>query len=433
MARPTNKGKRTKTFDEVVKEQQKTNEKLDKIDRNIDNFITLWYSSKLDEMEEMRERISPTEKIRPTPNSPVPERVEGLNFGLGALVAGVTAAVAGFTLGFSDFLNGILKVLKIDLGKIFTTWSKTIRNLFTGIGSKANTLFLRMGSLLDPILSFFSKMKSFLGIDGVITKVITKISGMFQPIKAFAQSFGATFTKFFGFFRLLGRAFLPLTAAIEVGSSIMNEITKFEDSTTLTEKFLAILKGVTKGIANIVLIPFDLLKGGLEWILDNVGLENYTTKIKSFSFKDSFEKIIDLVSNFLSNVGKGAIAAISAVIPGGDTPMDAFVRQVVSVGDRGSKNLRDIRGRNSDRSIEDRLDRESKINLTRISGDKSRQNITDEIIRQTNSAVNNNVNIVTTNQVSAPTTTQNNVSNTQQFALSSPVTNNGTRSNAYSW
>jgi hypothetical protein len=65
--------------------------------------------------------------------------------------------------------------------------------------------------------------------------------------------------------------------------------------------------------------------------------------------------------------------------------------------------------------------------------DAVRPAATDEIGRQTMASVGKSGSIVVTNvnNVNAPTTTQNNVSSTSSDQMSSPVSGNGSRSDAY--
>jgi hypothetical protein len=441
-----------------------TNETLQRVDRRLDNFITLWFANKMDEMEMMRERIAPPAPTVPSEDTKPKDDVKGLDFGLGFLVAGVAAAVLGFAAGIGDALNKGLKFFKIDLGAKFIAWGAKFKAIFSAEGAIGKAV-AKVGTFFKPMTDFFGRIGAFLGKGGVIGKVFAKIGGFFQPIVTFVKGFGATFAKFFGFFRVLGRVFLPLTAAIEVGMAIFKELTSLGDGADILDKFFAIAKGIQKGIANIVLIPLDLLKDGVSWLMEKIGLGNFSKLLDSFSFSDLFGKLVDTMFNVLEGFARGAVAAIMAIAPGGDSPAQAFMKEWNNVmsggtgsaptvetmqvdtdangntvakkvsGARGGRtNLAEMTPETLTQSI---VTANRKSTADRLSKSSMREEVTGSIAKGTVTAGEGaTVNITNVNNVNAPTSTQNNVSNgtsRRESRSLSPVHNNGYISSMYSF
>ena len=452
------------TLDDVVLEQMQTNETLQRVDRRLDNFITLWFANKMDEMEMMRERIAPPAPTVPSEDTKPKDDVKGLDFGLGFLVAGVAAAVLGFAAGIGDALNAGLKFFKIDLGAKFIAWGAKFKAIFSAEGAIGKAV-AKVGTFFKPMTDFFGRIGAFLGKGGVIGKVFAKIGGFFQPIVTFVKGFGATFAKFFGFFRVLGRVFLPLTAAIEVGMAIFKEMTSLGEGADIFDKFLGLAKGIIKGLQNIVLIPLDLIKDGVSWLMKKMGFGNFSKLLDSFSFSDAFGILVDTMFNVIEGFARGAVAAILAIAPGGDSPAQAFMKEWNNVmsggtgsaptvetmqvdtdangntvakkvsGARGGRtNLAEMTPETLTQSI---VTANRKSTADRLSKSSMREEVTGSIAKGTVTAGEGaTVNITNVNNVNAPTSTQNNVSNgtsRRENRSLSPVHNNGYISSMYSF
>ena len=453
------------TLDDVVLEQMQTNETLSRVDRRLDNFITLWFSNKMDEMEMMRERIGESAPAVPAEGSKPEENVKGLNFGFAAIVAGLTGAVVGFVAGFGETLNKILKMFRLDIGAKFLKWSNKLKAIFSADGAIGRAV-AKVGTFFKPMTDFFGRIGSFFGKGGVIGKVFSSIGKFFQPIVTFVKGFGATFAKFFGFFRLLGRVFLPLTAAIEVGMAVFKELTSLGEGADIFDKFLGLAKGIQKGIANIVLIPLDLLKDGVSWLMKKMGFDNFSKLLDSFSFSDTFGVVIDTIFNVLEGFARGAVAAIGAIMPGGESPASAFMKEwnnvmsggsgsapkvesaseeEVSTGVSSSRSRVKSRGAGSRTTVaeltpetlsDSTVSANKKITADRISRSTDREELSGAIARSSISAGEGaTVNITNVSNVNAPTTTQNNVSSSSGAGnyILNPTNSFGIRSSQYSW
>ena len=327
------------TLDDVVLEQMQTNQTLERIegplvgalksiDRNLDNFITLWFANKMDEMEMMRERISGDsgpDVDGGSDNDKDKDTGKLKLSGLAMLAAGLTGAVAGFAAGIADTLWTLLKTFKADFAARLTRWGQAIKTFFSSEGALGRA-WQSIKNGFKPVTDFFTRMGNFFKTEGAFGKAIGGIAKFFKPITDFAKAFGQTFMKFFGFFRIIGRIFLPITAAFEVISSLYNELTTMAPGSDFLDTFYAVARGIVKGIANIVLVPLDMLKDGISWLMKKLGFENFAELLDSFSFSDTFGQLVDTVTNFLEGLARGAMAAIGAIMPGGESPIEAFMR-----------------------------------------------------------------------------------------------------------
>jgi hypothetical protein len=326
----------TITLDDVVLEQMQTNQTLERIegpligtlkslDRNLDNFITLWFASKMDEMEMMRERISGDsgpDVDGGSDNDKDKDTGKLKLSGLAMLAAGLTGAVAGFAAGIADTLWTLLKTFKADFAARLARWGQAIKTFFSSEGALGRA-WQSIKNGFKPVTDFFTRMGNFFKTEGAFGKAIGKVAKFFKPITDFAKSFGRIFSKFFGFFRIIGRIFLPITAAFEVISSLYNELTTMAPGSDFLDTFYAVARGIVKGLANIVLVPLDMLKDGVSWLMEKLGFENFAKLLDSFSFSDTFGQIIDWLSNFSEGLLRGIGAAVKAALRF-QNPIEAF-------------------------------------------------------------------------------------------------------------
>ena len=88
------------------------------------------------------------------------------------------------------------------------------------------------------------------------------------------------------------------------------------DSFTFSGGVDRFVEGITEDplgmIAKVVMLPYDLIKGGISWLLGKFGFKGGAEALDNFSFGDTFGKLIkgelnlmDKVMNFFSKLGKG--------------------------------------------------------------------------------------------------------------------------------
>jgi hypothetical protein len=181
----------------------------------------------------------------------------------------------------------------------------------------------------------------------------------------------------FGFGRILGRLFVPITVLMSVFDTFKGALSgfdKYKDKGFLEGIIGGLFGGISGLLTGLIGMPLDLLKSGVSWIASKLGFENFAEQLNSFSFSDMisnlFTSITDTIVGFIgsikdsiadigigatiANVGfellkifkkiatfplavaAGAVAGLAAAWPGGDTPGEAFMKgfnKVQSFGD----------------------------------------------------------------------------------------------------
>ena len=254
----------------------------------------------------------------------------------------------------SKFFKGI--------GFLITTFKAPFKKLFDGIKTTFQMTINVLGGLFDKAIKFFT------GADG------TKFAQLGDRIREFFAKEGPL-SRFFSFFQKLQGFFVKLGRII--GSKVLFPIFgvigglqgMFEDigdDMEKGERFIRGYVGFIRGAFKILIGEFlDLLLITIPaFVIKKMGFEEAAERMKGFSFAEFFDEIYLTVADFLVTnintirdaindigfggiiknmllslaavfakiidfpvaVGKGAAAAFSALKPGGETPVDAFLK-----------------------------------------------------------------------------------------------------------
>ena len=279
--------------------------------------------------------------------------------------------------------------LNPEVGKFFKAISTTFTNItkqfkagFEGLKVARNSvgqftklnIFAKFGSFFRTLLKPFIFIgKTFASL----FKIIKSAFGVIRTGGSFISSFFSTFGSFFRTFALIGsKLLIPLQVVIGV---VSGAIQAFKDASGTAggflDKLIAGVGGFVKGAFNaLISMPLDLLKSGVSFIASKLGFENFAELIDSFSFTDLFSSMFDGITSFVTGVkdiivgiftfdgdtikkglgsiggiiagiGKffvavaaGGLAALGALLPGGESPGEAFVRKYKEVMATGSDN-----------------------------------------------------------------------------------------------
>jgi hypothetical protein len=101
--------------------------------------------------------------------------------------------------------------------------------------------------------------------------------------------------------RVFGRLFLPLTIIMGLVDGIRGFIDGFKNTEgNMFSKIIGGLIGGIKGIINgLIMMPLDMLKGAVAWILGKFGFDGMAEGLKSFSFQEMFSQFVDMFTNTL--------------------------------------------------------------------------------------------------------------------------------------
>ena len=267
---------------------------------------------------------------------------------------------------FADFMKGVVRFVnngRIYIGvlslevfekaqkafKSFTNFMKPVTNFLVATGKVLRQSDIVAGALnaasravssftrfLSPVLNFFSGTSKVLGPAMKAITPILRIGGrvflgpilaVIDFIQGFIKGFGGedgSLIKglFFGLTEIFkGFVTYPLDL-IKSGISWLLGKLGFKvaedalDSFTFSGGVDRFVEGITEDplgmIAKVVMLPYDLIKGGISWLLEKFGFKGGAEALDNFSFGDTFGKLIkgelnlmDKVMNFFSKLGKG--------------------------------------------------------------------------------------------------------------------------------
>ncbi len=262
-------------------------------------------------------------------------------------------AVTAFGVAAAGFVSG----LAASFSKMFNFFG------FKKIGTFFNTASMKAWDKSRLMIEkFITRFKSFTGLMGNFSKG----SKMLQPIiQGVTKALG-----FVGkFASILGKLFWPIQIVMTLWEGLKGGMEGFKkyEGDGLINQIMGGLLGFIEGVAAFLIgWPLDLLKSAVVWIGDKLGFD--MSFLESFSFEDiigslgttmydyilgGIQYIKDVFANidigaylsglvdramnglkavwakivsFPKAVGAGSSAAIKALVPGGDSPKEAFTK-----------------------------------------------------------------------------------------------------------
>ena len=192
----------------------------------------------------------------------------------------------------------------------------TTKNVFTQIGAFFSRIQAWTKGIGGPVRQFNTKTKTLgkeLKMFGSSTRGMVKaLGGGFKTMKSFFgfirvifnpiwAGFRSAFVVFKNFGRVVGRLFMPLTIIMGLVDGVKGFIDGFKNTEGgMFKKVIGGLIGAHKGIINgLIMMPLDMLKGAVAWILSKFGFDGMAEGLKSFSFQEMFSSFIDMFTNTL--------------------------------------------------------------------------------------------------------------------------------------
>jgi len=206
-----------------------------------------------------------------------------------------------------DSIKAAFKTLgtKIKGNKVFKTLSTSIDNFFAGFKNVGKV----MGAVKTPVA--IKEFKTLSGkIGATIGKITKPIMSLFKSLSGLS-SVGKTIKpivekskKFASLAKgILSKVLLPLFVIFDFISGFIEGFRSKgeDDSRGMLEKiFDGMVQGAVEVIRGIFIIPLDLLKSGLSWLLGKLGFSEAEKLLDSFSFNEMYDKMIAIYKNFFS-------------------------------------------------------------------------------------------------------------------------------------
>ena len=449
------------TLNDLLESQEETNLRLDEIDNRFLEFFAMLRADKLDMLEIMSELKDQRPAVPAVPPASVTPEGDGGGmglpaFGFASLVTGLGVALTASWAAYIKGIKDLFKTLGTSVSKAFRGLGrfvvkympdkimKSIRGFVAGISMQFDILkdSFKNSKFGTAIQNGITRVRSFItSIGEFFTSIGTKMSGFgggfrekMKPIIDYIGKFKPLFEKVFSIFRALGRIFLPLTAMIEVGMGIFREVSALEEGAGFMDYIEAGIKGIIKGLGRLVTMPLDLLKDGISWIAGKLGFDQVEGMLDKFSFTELFDKMVDGVAEIVKKifmfpvaVAAGGKAAVLAIAPGGESPIEAFGRafsETMSSGDAPAEGK--VTATATSASVSEPPPEEASKPRTRA--DVRRQRMEAQAAEEAGEKAS----VTVINNTNAPTTTTNNTTTGGGDApLPPPVTSNGSRSDAY--
>ena len=221
-------------------------------------------------------------------------------------------AIKPFTTAFDNFMAGFknvgkvmgavktpvaIKEFKTVFGKIGATIGTIVKPLITVFGKIGATI----GTIVKPLITGFKAIGNFFKPLLSVFKFLGQLSGITSTVK----NAGGLFSKIMPILKGIGsKLLLPLFAIFDfVTGFIKGFASKGEGDTRSTmERLLdGLAGGFIKMIKGIFIVPLDLLKDGVEWIARQMGFEKFADALGTFSFDETFDKLIKFGKNLFSS------------------------------------------------------------------------------------------------------------------------------------
>lgn len=454
------------TLKDLIEQQEETNTHLDQIDDRFVSFFKMLRADKLDMLEMMSEIKSVAVTPAPALVPPVSGTASGTGMpafdanslpglaigGLVALPALVTGFVEGMFTFLSDFVKGAMKLFKIDPSKLTLPFTEMIENnfgknskLFKTLDNLITTTYVYFDDyLVKPLTNFrdttgklFTRIRNYFDPTGILSKVFTPITNGFDSIGGVFSKIGATFGKFFSGIRafgaLAGKIFAPIALAMAALDTYNSTVAAIADEKGFLDKFIAGFYGLIEGAINsLIMMPLDLLKDGISWIAEKLGFDNFSEMLDSFSFESLFSEMIDNVTDAVQKMVRfpvsllsGTGAAISALLPGGESPVEAFNRAYTASMNSGTTSAAQAEPTAVATVAPGEVS-------ARVGSPRPIASIRTERMEQMaaqQAATGGGVTII--NNTNAPSTVSNQTMMSGDFPLPSPTQSNGTRADPY--
>ena len=234
-------------------------------------------------------------------------------------------------LALGAFLVGGLVGVGSSISRLFTLLvPKKVIGVFKTIGSFISGKVASIGK-------FFGKQKGVGKALGMVSTVMSKISGVFSPLTKIISGLLANpyVAKGFAFGKTLGKLFFPITVLMAAWEAIKGMISGFTNTEgNFFEKIVGGLMGAVESLVKFfIAMPLDLIKDLIGWIAGMLGFEGIKESLASFSFAGLFTMIFDKLIGIASYIGalvsaiaNGALQALKAMWPGGESPVEGFNR-----------------------------------------------------------------------------------------------------------
>lgn len=218
---------------------------------------------------------------------------------------------AMFSQSFDKWVKGLFKDLKLS-GRQIADFFKPVSNVFKNIAESKwikglvkdfNLAGKQVSSFFEVFKGTFSYIsKAFKDAYRVIKTLVKveSIMSLFSGITKVFEGLGKFAGTFAKFARGFGRIFKPIGIIFAIFDTITGAIEGYAK-----EGMLGAISGAIKGLFGDFFFGFfDLIKNGISFVLDKIGLDSVSKALDSFSFVDMFKDFVDMIFHPIDTVKK---------------------------------------------------------------------------------------------------------------------------------
>lgn len=255
---------------------------------------------------------------------------------IGGAIAGLTSPLRMLMAGIGKFIKALtpksIKNFAVDIVKgakdAFTAFYRTIKSTFGMVGNTLKSIIMegKIGAAITRVKDSFKAISepfkvlqqtlsgsSKLG--GLMGKVSASFKGLGGFLKTFASAVGSVA-------KIVGKLFAPIASLVIIGKNI------FEDFKSGTLGF-GTLKDIIDDLFKFFVTDLlDLIKGGVAWIAEKLGFENFAAILNSFSFSEMYQNISDKAAEAIAGAVDWVGGLFTSISEGMVTMKDSLMEKV---------------------------------------------------------------------------------------------------------
>ena len=264
------------------------------------------------------------------------------------------------------YLFGAIVAIKLlpaitAVGKVAISLGKAAgKGLLWGIGKLGGAFSAMRKFMITRLIPAI--FNTYGGAKGLLMKAVTKLGLAFKAMRLFMV--GTMLPALTGMMASMSAMLVPLAPFLLIAAGVVAVLYSLKSGFDTFQQALedgdsmmtAILKGLHDAMLTLTTLPYTLVKNLVAWFADMLGFEAFAEKLREIDFKqalkDAFTALFTKVKDFIGaifnfdlgeffgkvgNIAKslgtmlkaialGALAAIKAAWPGGESPGSAYKR-----------------------------------------------------------------------------------------------------------
>ena len=181
------------------------------------------------------------------------------------------------------------------------------KGVTTGFG-KIGAFFKSIGNFFKPVTKFLKPIMTFFsGVGKTIGSGFKAISGFFSSIGKFIKPIFGIITKALPFLKGIPFIGWVITAIMGVFDFIKGFIAGWtgsdEDAGFISKLLSGVWGGIKGFLIGLIAKPLDLIKDGIAWIFEKMGMTDVAAAMGGFSFEKLFDDVFKWIKTTVDKIG----------------------------------------------------------------------------------------------------------------------------------